>query len=209
MRISAISDRKQLIGTPLQFCTLGYIDHTRRIGYTSAHCLTGVDEGAYQPGGVPVTTRDQRLIGRAYPNTAYAAGDATNGNDVAIIVFSDNVTLGKNKYSGDIVLNPADIDRNTAKFCTFGATTQRMQCGTWEPAATWADDDEFFITGTNTTHGDSGSAVWVVDDNDEPLGLYGISRGRGVYADGHSNSIGTVAHSIDASDFEDGVVPTS
>lgn len=206
MRISTTNATQQRIGISLQFCTLGYIDHERRIGYTSAHCVTGIEEGTYQPGGAPVTTRDQRLIGRIYPNTAYMRGD-TYGNDVAVIVFNDNVTLGENKYSGDTVLDPANIDRDTARFCTYGATTKHVQCGTWEPTAARTTDNEFSITGTNTINGDSGSAVWVVDDNGEPLGLYGISWGRRRYADNHSNSVGIIAHSIDADDFEDGVVP--
>lgn len=206
MRISAASTERRTFGKALQFCTLGYIDHERSIGYTSAHCLTGVDEGTYQPGGVPITTKNQRLIGTAYPHMGYARGDRANGHDIAVIVFSDNVTLGDNRYSGDTVLDPADVDRDTARFCTYGATTQRVQCGGWSPSATYAEDNEFFTTGTNTVDGDSGSAVWVVGDNGEPLGLYGISRGRGRYADNRPNAVGVIAHSINADDFEDGVI---
>ena len=209
MRISAKmgadtdSNSSLIHRTQLQFCTLGYIDHERRIGYTSAHCLTGVDEGTYQLGGVPVTTRDQRLIGTAYPHKDYAAGNHANYTDIAVIVFSDNVTLGENKYSGDTVLKPTDIDRETAQFCTYGATTQKVQCGGWDPDALGAHEDDFFTLGTNTVHGDSGSAVWVADSAGNPLGLYGISRGRGVYPDNRPNAVGVAAHSIDLSrDFE-------
>lgn len=212
MRISAKMDADTdsnsslITRTPLQFCTLGYIDHERRIGYTSARCLTGVDEGAYQPGGVPVTTRDQRLIGTAYPHKDYAAGNHANYTDIAVIAFSDNVTLGENRYSGDTVLKPTDIDRATAQFCTYGATTQKVQCGGWDPDALGAHEDDFFTLGTNTVHGDSGSAVWVTDGADNPLGLYGISRGRGVYPDDRPNAVGVAAHSIRDSDFEAGAI---
>ena len=207
MRISTASTERRTFGTSLQFCTLGYIDHARGIGYTSAHCVTGADEGTYQPGGVPITTRDQRLIGTAYPHMGYAGGDRANGHDIAVIVFSDNVTLGANRYSGDTIIDPADIDRDTARFCTYGATTQRVQCGNWDPKANHAADNEFFTLGTNTIDGDSGSAVWVTDAQGNPQGLYGISRGRGRYADNRPNAVGVIANSIDISDFEDGIIP--
>lgn len=216
MRISAKmgadtdSNSSLIRRTPLQFCTLGYIDHARNIGYTSAHCLTGVHEGTYQPGGVPITTKDQRLIGTAYPHMEYAKGNQEHGYDIAVIVFSDNVTLGENHYSGNTIIDPTDIDRDTARFCTYGATTQRVQCGNWDPNVKDAADNEFFTLGANTAHGDSGSAVWVVGDNDEPLGLYGIARGRGVYPDNRPNAIGVIAHSIDLDGaFEPGVVPVT
>lgn len=162
----------------------------------------------YQPGGVPITTKDQRLIGTAYPHTEYAKGNQDHGYDIAVIVFSDNVTLGENRYSGNTIIDPTDIDRDTARFCTYGATTQRVQCGNWDPNVKDAADNEFFTLGANTAHGDSGSAVWVIGAGDEPLGLYGIARGRGVYPDNRPNAIGVIAHSIDLDGaFEDGVVP--
>lgn len=206
MRISTKASTGGGIGTPLQFCTLGYIDHAKNIGYTSAHCLTGVDEGTYTSGGVPVTTRDQRLIGHAYPNLKYASGSRRNANDVAVIKFSDNVTLGSNRYSGDTILSPDDVNRDTDIFCAYGATTQKTQCGTWDPYTHNANRDEFNILGANTIDGDSGSGVWVQDENGNPKGVFGISRGRYPYPDGRPNAAGLALASVQPEDFEPGVL---
>lgn len=175
-------------------CTLGYIDRETNIGYTSAHCVSGADEGKYTPGGVEVVNRKNTVIGRAYPSSLYLNGHETK-HDVAVIRFSDNVTGTSNTHSGDGVVAISDM-RPGDTLCRFGATTRRLLCS--EAAEHYFDPSTVVgYTSTADTHGDSGAGVFIRSADGESRGVVGIHAGTTFHND-RRVSVAPMLHGHDA-----------
>lgn len=181
-------------------CTLSYIDHVRRIGYTSAHCLGPVDNGTYTGGSVTVSNKDRQPIGQAWPNKIYVAGESHNPYDIAIIRFDDDVILEENIYSGDNLITSSDIvDSDT--FCTYGATSLKVRCGDDTSSyGLYPIPGQFHVVGAGTKPGDSGSPVWIRDENGNTKGYLGVLSGH--LRDSGPNAIGTTIESLDPAEFD-------
>ena len=185
----------------LKGCTLSYIDHTHRLGYTSAHCLGSVDNGTYTDGSVTVSNEDEQPIGQAWPNTNYVAGQSYNPYDIAVIRFDDTVLLGENTYSGDNLITSADIVESDT-FCTYGATSLKVRCG--DDTSTYGlyrSPGEFHVVGAGTKPGDSGSPVWVRDENGNTKGYLGVLSGH--LRNTGPNAIGTPFETLNRAEFDD------
>ena len=184
----------------LKGCTLSYIDHAHKLGYTSAHCLGAVDNGTYTGGSVTVSNEDEQPIGQAWPNTNYVAGKDYNPYDIAVIRFDDNVILGENSYSGNAVVTATDIVESDT-FCTYGATSLKVRCG--DDTSTYGlyrSPGEFHVVGAGTKPGDSGSPVWVRDENGNTKGYLGVLSGH-LHNSG-PNAIGTPFETLNRAEFD-------
>lgn len=186
----------------LQFCTLGYIDHKNNIGYTSAHCVPGTDrdeEARYPGGGMTITTRSQTVVGHVYPSMAYVEDGNRTANDVAVIKFSDNVTLGKNSFSGDKIASRSDLNPETDELCLFGATTKTVYCA--QPRnESYINDDVVGFTARGETHGDSGSGIYIRSADGESKGVLGLYSGT--YRNDDPVSVGPMIDKTDRFRFE-------
>ena len=185
----------------LKGCTLSYVDHTHRLGYTSAHCLGSVDNGTYTGGSVTVSNEDEQPIGQAWPNTNYVAGQSYNPYDIAVIRFNDTVILGENSYSGNTVVTSTDIEESDT-FCTYGATSLKVRCG--DDTSTYGlyrSPGEFHVVGAGTKPGDSGSPVWVRDENGNTKGYLGVLSGH--LRNSGPNAIGTPFETLNRAEFDD------
>lgn len=172
----------------LSMCTLGFIDHEKNIGYTSAHCVPGADERTYTPGGAEVTNANNTVIGRAYPSQRYIENGQHTADDIAIIKFSDNVALGENTYSGNTIAQVSpDIE---ADICRYGATSRTLTCT--PTAEHYMGDNVIGFSGKTTTHGDSGSAIYI-----DGVGVVGLYAGTTTYND-QRVSVGPLLYGYDA-----------
>ena len=172
----------------LSHYTLGFIDHDKRLGYTSAHCVPGADEHTYTPGGVEVVNANNTAIGKAYPSQRYVEGGQHTVDDIAIIRFSDNATPGNNTYSGDDVVKLQP--NNDVTMCRYGATTRKVMCtNTANPALS---NGVVAVIADNETHGDSGSTLYI-----KGLGIVGLYAGT-TNRQGQRVSLGPTLHNYDA-----------
>lgn len=164
----------QRISTPqpgtntLVLCTLGYIDHAARTGYTAAHCVPGAKDGTYVQGGLDVRNETGTVIGKVYPSQRYLANPQNAADDIALIRFADNVALGKNAYSGDAIVPPHRDGPMT--ICRFGATTQKVMCTQTADPAIKNSTIRYIRDGE--AGGDSGGVLYIPGE-----GVVGLHKG--------------------------------
>ena len=166
-------------------CTLGYIDHAARTGYTTAHCIPGAKDGAYVQGGLDVRNETGTVIGKVYPSQRYLANPQNAADDIALIRFANNVALGENTYSGDAIV-PPHLD-GPMTICRFGATTQKVMCTqTADPAI---KDGAIRYIRAGEAGGDSGGVLYIPGE-----GVVGLHKGR----IGDALSFGPMLYGYDA-----------
>lgn len=145
------------------YCTLGYVDAERRIGFTAAHCGSGGDRVAVLNDGTYLTS------GTFYPSNAY--GRSVSGNDWALIRFDDGVDIGPNRFSGNARVAPEDV-RAGDRLCVYGSATKLPSCGTF--AGTLGGN--VYWDQSPATVGDSGGAVYL----DGRGGFVGVLSGHSI-----------------------------
>lgn len=157
----SFSDGSMTIGV----CSIGYIDDVQRKLYVAAHCAMPNKNGNSPVRKVLFRDID---IGEIYPNENY--NEDNMANDWTIVnVTNDDITLGKNRFSGDRIVNPDDIQPGD-KVYTYGSTS-----GLSEGEVFGVRGNQIYVTHAIIDGGDSGGAVWV-----EGKGFIGvISNKRG------------------------------
>lgn len=85
------------------YCTVGYIDAAERTAITAAYCA---DDGVHV-GHVAANGYTNADTGTLYHAKNYTP--TTSVNDYAIVVWNDDVPMGKSIYSGDKRLTAADV----------------------------------------------------------------------------------------------------
>lgn len=143
-------------------CRVGYIDHDNRVIYTARHC-------GNESKGATVSSRG-RVIGTILFDTLKPYSKTFHRGDVQAIKVFDNVSLGKNIYSGD-TLYPFEKLQKGDTVCGHAAMQRKgPQCS----YVVAVNDGDVMIDNTGMIKGDSGGAFWKINEKGESLGLVGV-----------------------------------
>lgn len=126
-------------------CTIGYNDAKQGLSYTAGHCGKA---------GARVSTPDGSATGTFSPSLLFGSSDT--GNDWGLVTWDPGVRLGPNRFSGDAVVDPADVSKGD-RVCFYGSASGRMHCGAYVGSLA---NNVYFDAGDGDK-GDSGGPVWV------------------------------------------------
>lgn len=128
-------------------CTIGFNDPGQHVSYTAAHCgASGARVESDTPGG-------GRATGVFFPSKHYRK--PLSGNDWGVIIWDEAVTVGPNKYSGNTVIDGADLAAGD-QLCMYGVTSKHPLCGTYVSNL----GNNVYWDGPGGRPGDSGGPVW-------------------------------------------------
>lgn len=175
-------------------CTLSYANAETRIAYTAAHCI---DKQAKYTG----YTHPVEVYAYNNNNRMVPIGTSTislNGVDLAVIKINDDISIGDNLYSGDIVLGRTDIAEGDM-VCRYGARSQKQACSKYS----FEQDNVIFVEDEELISGDSGGPTWVTTATGDIKGYLGVYVGSARVTPSWTNE--TVYYDrlvpIDAQDF--------
>lgn len=126
------------------YCTIGFNDPVQRISYTAGHCG---DDGS----SATVTVDGVEVSGTFYPSSAFGA--SATGNDWGAIRWDDDVQLGPNVVTGDVIADLASLTPGD-ELCLLSAGVTRCSefVGRLNNNVYW--DEPVGM------RGDSGGPVW-------------------------------------------------
>lgn len=150
------------------YCTIGYVDNTARTITTAKHCA----DAAFSH-NTPFAKVGFGVISRTPPTHL-------PDRDIAYIHLSDNVEIGDNQYSTNVILTHSDVEAilNTTPNTQVCSLSRRANTTHCKPV-TRIDHAYLYSRGATNRSGDSGGPVWLIDDQGKPLGFVGVISATG------------------------------
>lgn len=172
------------IDVGLTKCTVGYIDHAADRIYTAGHCA---NDNTY-------TARlDNKPLGQF--RTVKEEGTLSSHLDVGYIIPHNNVTLGKNTYTTDTVLDENDIHLGDT-LCSYGGRSKTIQCANIESLTDLYASTRGTAGGGayDMLSGDSGGPAWIINPDGSPKGLVGFNSH--ISGDGQTGAVNWNSYGI-------------
>lgn len=146
---------------PSTSCTVGYVNKEKRYLITAAHCA--------EDGTTMYNSRNEAIgVFHRFKKDLYdfnlphhEAIEESMAVDTAHIQLFDNVTPGNNFYSGDTRIDSSAQVPIGAEICTYGRTTNQVQCGHRVDDGLKPLPKHVMIIDKEGKHGDSGGPVWL------------------------------------------------